>query len=175
MARWQLRAAFCPTACYNCYSICQKRLFPVASSGVLLKGDQVEPGCSFWKPHSPTLLKQHPCPARGPGWLWGLGAQGRPRVGGFLCHFPTSLGSQEAGRGGRSWWPRLRLTKPRQLPQMLTRAESRHSPAGKDWGWGRLYCLGNRPPRCWKVKCPPAAVCLVWPGWRQPATPTRLL
>lgn len=47
--------------------------------------------------------------------------------------------------------------------------------AGKDEGWGRLYCLGNQQPRCWKVKCPRAAVCLVWRGWRQPATPTRWL
>lgn len=47
--------------------------------------------------------------------------------------------------------------------------------AGKDRGWGRLSCLGNRPPRCWKVKWPPAAVCLVWRGWRQPATPSRWL
>lgn len=42
--------------------------------------------------------------------------------------------------------------------------------AWKDWDWSRLYCLGKGQPRCWKVKCPQAAVCLVWParGSRQP-------
>lgn len=58
-------------------------------------------------------------------------------------------------------------------PQML-KAESRPK-SEKDWNWGLLYCPGNPPPRCWKVKCPQAAVCLVWRGWRQAATPTRLL
>lgn len=34
-------------------------------------------------------------------------------------------GSQEVGRGGRSWWPGLRLTKNQQLAQMLTRGKTR--------------------------------------------------
>jgi hypothetical protein len=57
---------------------------------------------------------------------------------------------------------------PLQL-QMLTMAESWPQP-GKSGAWAHLLPL-EQEAQVLKVKCPQAAVCLVWRGERQSATP----
>lgn len=82
--------------------------------------------------------------------------------------------SSEKAQGKELPLPSPDLAEARRLArrqELVSRTQADEAPAaapdvkeGKDWGWGGLSCLWNWLPRCWKVKCPQAAVCLVWPG-----------
>ncbi|XP_016072482.1 PREDICTED: homeobox protein Hox-A11 [Miniopterus natalensis] len=110
---------------------------------------------------SSANVYHHPTPAVSSNFYSAVGRNG----GGFHGHVLTS---QEAGG-----WPRRQ--------ELMARTQADKEPAAapdvkEGEGWGPAAFTASDPvARCWKVKCPRVAVCLVWPGWRQPATPTRPL
>ncbi|ELW54357.1 Homeobox protein Hox-A10 [Tupaia chinensis] len=99
-------------------------------------------------------------------------AQRRPSAWGFPLP-PPRLGEPRGWPGMQELVARTQADKDRAAAPDVNEGQS--WPQWGKTGAGAVYCFENRRPRCWKVKCPEAAVCLVWRGGRQPATPTRQL